>query len=232
LDLLEQTPPGNVLQAEPLQKNRWSGFQTVDVDRLGGQQGVGARTITVTEEYGDHQMVRSLQGLPTVFPMVQPISQVGEPDSAITGAIILQSKAKTWSEANPDEKFSGMPHFDGETDQVGPLTFGMVLELAIGPEKNRPGRLAVIGNSEFLSNANVMLYGNRDLLLNAIGWLAREEALINIRGRDPLSQPVVLSAQMKDLVGWAAVLGWPLLVGLLAVGLRLRHRRLSAGGRS
>lgn len=201
-----------------------SGNVLIDIERMGGQQGVGARTITTTEEYGDHQMVRSLMGLPTVFPMVQPISQVGEPDSTITGAIILRSKAKTWSESDPNEKFSGKPHFDGESDIVGPLTFGLVLELAIGPDEYRPGRLAVIGNSEFLSNANVMLYGNRDLLLNAIGWLAREEALINIRGRDPLSQPVILSPQTKELIGWGAILGWPLLVGLLAVGLRLRHR--------
>ncbi|MFT5315383.1 MAG: ABC-type uncharacterized transport system involved in gliding motility auxiliary subunit, partial [Candidatus Krumholzibacteriia bacterium] len=206
-----------------------SGNVLIDVERMGDQQGVGARTITTTEEYGDHQMVSSLKGLPTVFPMVQPISQVGEPDSAITGAIILQSKAKTWSEATPNEKFSGKPHFNGDTDQPGPLTFGMILELAIGPDKDRPGRMAVIGNSEFLNNATVMLYGNRDLLLNAVGWLAREEALINIRGRDPLSQPVVLSSQVGELIGWGAVLGWPLLVGLLAVGIRLRHRRKSEG---
>ncbi len=85
--------------------------------------------------------------------------------------------------------------------------------------------MTVIGNSEFLNNATVKLVGNRDLLLNAVGWLAREEALINLRGRDPLSQPVVLSATSKDVIGWGAVLGWPLLVGSLALGLRLRHRR-------
>ncbi|MDX2474829.1 MAG: hypothetical protein QNL91_14105, partial [Candidatus Krumholzibacteria bacterium] len=61
------------------------------------------------------------------------------------------------------------------------------------------------------------------------GWLAREEGLINIRGRDPLSQPVVLSETTKDVIGWGSVLGWPLLVGSLAMGVRLRHRR--ANGR-
>jgi len=202
-----------------------TGDVLVDVERVGAQHGVGARTIVVSEEYGDHQMVSSLMGMTTVFPMVQPLAMVGEPDSAITGAIILQSGLKTWAETDPGTRFSGTPHFDRESDRKGPLPFGMVLELAIGPTASRPGRMTVIGNSEFLNNATVKLVGNRDLLLNVVGWLAREEALINLRGRDPLSQPVVLSATSKDVIGWGAVLGWPLLVGSLALGLRLRHRR-------
>jgi hypothetical protein len=170
-------------------------------------------------------MVRSLQGIATVFPMVQPLAQVGRPDSAITGAIILQSSRKTWAETDPGTRFSGVPKFDRDADRVGPLPFGMVLEVAIGPDKARPGRIAVIGNSEFLNNATVRLVGNSDLLLNAVGWLAREEGLINLRGRDPLSQPVVLSDTSHKVIAWGAILGWPLLVGSLALGLRLRHLR-------
>ena len=63
-----------------------------------------------------------------------------------------------------------------------------------------------------------------------LGWLAREETLIALRGRDPLSQPVVLDDTQKKVLGWGSVLGWPLLVGSLAVGLMLRHRR--TGGAS
>ncbi len=202
-----------------------TGDVLVDVEQVGRRQGVGARTMIVSEEYGDHEIVRSLKGMATVFPLVQTLTMVGEPDSAVTGAILLQSSPKTWAETDPDTRFSGTPHFDRESDQVGPLPFGMVLELAIGPNPERPGRLVVIGNSEFLNNATVKLVGNRDLLLNAVGWLAREEGLINLRGRDPLSQPVVLSQTTKEVLGWGAVLGWPLLIGSLAFGLRLRHRR-------
>ena len=76
-----------------------------------------------------------------------------------------------------------------------------------------------------MSNANILLGGNADLLLNAMGWLAREETLIEVRGRDPLSQPVILSPTEKNVFGWGSVLGWPILVGSLAMGLMLRGRR-------
>lgn len=208
---------------------RWhvgvSGGVLVDFERVGTQRGVGARTITVSEEYGDHAIVRSLKGITTVFPMAQALLQIGAPDSAITGAIILRSGEKTWAENDPATRFSGTPVFDRGADIAGPVPFGMVLELALGRDRQRPGRLVVIGNSEFLNNATVNLVGNRDLLLNAVGWLAREERLINVRGRDPLSQPVVMQTTTKNVIGWGSVLGWPLLVGSLALGLRLRFRR-------
>ena len=101
----------------------------------------------------------------------------------------------------------------------------MAILLEIEPQAGTVGRLAVFGNSEFLNNANLELAGNRDLILNTLGWLSRDETLIEIRGRDPLNQPVVLTPTEKKVFGWGAVLGWPLLAGSLAVGLMLRARR-------
>ena len=106
----------------------------------------------------------------------------------------------------------------------------MVLELHLDQAAARPGRLVVIGNSEFISNANLNLAANRDLLLNALGWLAREEDLVALRGRDPLSQPVVLADDAKLVLGWGATLGWPVLVGSIALGIMLRHRRRGSSG--
>ena len=109
------------------------------------------------------------------------------------------------------------------------MPFGSVLEIQLGAEGTPPGRMVVIGNSEFINNANVNLAGNRDLLLNAIGWLAREEGLIQIRGKDPLSQPVILSQDQKNLLGWGSILGWPIFVGSLALGFMLMQRREKGG---
>jgi hypothetical protein len=212
---------------------RWRVGLTGDVlvaaERAASEYGVGARTVVVGDGYGDHSVSRSLMGVVTVFPLAQPLTTVGEPDSLVAGAIILRTSELTWAERDPETRFSGRARFDSGVDPQGPLDLGMVLEVRPDPAAARPGRMVVIGNSEFLSNANINLGGNRDLLLNALGWLAREETLIELRGKDPLSQPLVLSATAKRVLGWGSVLGWPLVVGGLAVAFVLRHRRGGAG---
>ena len=187
--------------------------------------GMGARTVVVADGYGDHEVARPLQGVATVFPLVQPLSLVGEPDSLVAGAILLQSSELTWAETDPGTLFSGTATFDRGRDVQGPLPFGMVLELRLDPDQGRPGRMVVLGNSEFANNANLNLGGNRDFLLNALGWLSREEDLVGLRGKDPLSQPLILSPTAKSVLGWGSALGWPVLVGSLALGIMLRHSR-------
>jgi ABC-2 type transport system permease protein len=208
---------------------RWrvglTGDVLIAVDRMQSPRGISARTIVVNEGYGDHEVTFSLKGMPTVFPLVQTLEQVGEPDSTVAGAIILQSSDQTWAETDDATRYTEKPSFNIGTDPKGPLPFGMVLELSLGASGTPPGRMVVIGNSEFLTNANLNLAGNRDLLLNSLGWLAREEGLIQIRGRDPLSQPVVLSPEAQTVFGWGAILGWPLFVGSLASVYMLQRRR-------
>ncbi len=206
-----------------------TGDVLVAVERVGSQRGISARTIIVDEGYGDHEVVRSLMGMPTIFPLVQTLTIVGAPDSLTAGAVILMSSDQTWAENDPDTRFMGRPSYNRDVDGKGPLPFGMVLEIQLGAKGTPPGRMVLIGNSEFLNNANVNLAGNRDLVLNAIGWLAREEGLIQIRGKDPLSQPVILSQESKNVLGWGSILGWPLFVGSLALGFMLMKRREKGG---
>jgi ABC-2 type transport system permease protein len=206
-----------------------TGDVLIAVERVGAERGISARTIVVDEGYGDHEVVSSMKGMPTVYPLVQTLAVVGEPDSTVAGAIILQSSDQTWSETDPGTRFMGRPSYNREVDGKGPLTFGIILEISLGAEADPSGRMLVIGNSEFLNNANINLAGNSDLMLNAIGWLAREEGLIEIRGKDPLSQPVILSPDAKNVLGWGSILGWPLFVGSLALGFMLIKRREKGG---
>ncbi len=208
---------------------RWrvglTGAVMVSADRAGEEYGVSARTIVVGDGYGDHIISRPLKGVVTVFPLAQPLAEVGEPDSTVGGAVLLQSSDLTWAETDPATMFSGKPKFDPGHDVRGPLPLAMALELRLDSTGDKVGRMVVVGNSEFVSNANINLGANSDLLLNALGWLAREKTLIQLRGKDPLSQPVVLSTVARRFLGWGAAVGWPLFVGSLALVIMLRHRR-------
>ena len=212
---------------------RWRVLLTGDLiipaQRPSTEFGVQARTVVIGDTYGSHEVSSPLMGVVTVFPLAQAIAATGEPDSVVAGAVILRTDALVWAETDPDQRFSGPTRFDQGQDRVGPLDFGMVLELTLNGTENPRGRMVVVGNSEFLTNANFNLGGNRDLGLNALGWLAREEGLIELRGRDPLSQPLLLSPAARKTLGWGSVLGWPLFVGSMALGVMLRHRRQGGG---
>ena len=145
----------------------------------------------------------------------------------IAGAVLLVSSDLTWAETDPATQFSGRPTFDRGHDVRGPLPLAMALEVSPDSTRTVRGRLIVVGNSEFLSNTNINLGANRDLMLNAVAWLAQEQALIQLRGRDPLNQPVVLGRDGRRLATWGAPVGWPLFVGSLALVIMLRHRRRS-----
>jgi gliding motility-associatede transport system auxiliary component len=99
-----------------------------------------------------------------------------------------------------------------------------------GPDARR-GRLVVVGDADFASDAYLDLLGNRDLALNAVAWLAGEETLAATRPKRipevmrPLS-PLVLTERQAQGIFVAAVLvepGLVLVTGLVLVGLRRRR---------
>lgn len=84
-------------------------------------------------------------------------------------------------------------------------------------------RLAVIGDSDFASNAVVGIQGNRDLFLNTVNWLARQENLISIRAREPEDRRLTLTAGAQRRIFWLSVLVLP--AAILACGVRVWLRR-------
>ncbi len=184
-----------------------------------------SRMVEVIDGYGTHEISRPLLGVRTLFPFAQPLRVMQDKDSEIKGAILLVSSEVSWAETDPGTRFSGKPGFEKGRDPAGPLPLGLVMQTSAVDENSPAGRMVVIGNSEFMNNSMINRDGNRDLMLNILGWLAREESLIELRGRDPLSQPVVLTGNQKNLIQWGAVVLWPLFVISISVGVMIRHRR-------
>ncbi len=190
-------------------------------------QGNISRMTEVVDGYGNHEISHPLQGVRTLFPFAQSLRISDDEGMGIKGALLLLSSALSWAETDPGTRFSGQPGFDKNTDIPGPLPLSLVLQTPSATENSPAGRMVVVGNSEFMNNSMINQDGNRDFMLNILGWLAREEGLIELRGRDPLSQPVILTENQKNLIQWGAVVLWPLLVVSLTVGIMVRHRRRS-----
>ncbi len=215
----------------PAAVRRWTeGYNVVQNDdvvvapsRGGARAGVDLRTVVVVEGYTDHPAVRPLQAVTTTFPLVQTLRSVQRTMDGVKGSPILFTGPDTWSDSDPDFRYSGFPDFDPDVDRPGPAAFGAALRItpADTTAGRADGRLTVIGSSAFVTNANVGLYGNRDLALNLVGWLAAEEDLLGIRGRRTSFQPLLLDDSTKEWLGWVSVLAWPALVGLAWFGFRI-----------
>lgn len=209
-----------------------SGGVLISADGAGAQFGTGPRSVVITQGYGSHEIAAPLRGAATLFPLSQAIGVAPDSEGRIKGDILMVTSELSWVERDPATMYSGLAKFNRGVDVAGPHPLAVVMEVhpADGDtmKSSVPGRAVIVGNSEFLNNSNLNLGGNRDLMLNMLGWLAREETLIELRGRDPLSQPVILTASQKKAVLWGAPVVWPLFVCSLALGVMLRHRR---GGR-
>ncbi len=208
----------------------------VALNRAGAHAGVGLRTVVVIDSYvEDHPAVRSLVGNATTFPLVQTFGSVGDDPPGIRREKLIETGSDTWSDADPEYRYSGVPRYDPDVDRRGPQLFGAAVRFA--PSGQQPGtaddgRLILIGSSAFVTNTNILQYANRDLALNLMGWLAAEEDLLGIRGRRTSYQPLRLTDGTRKWLGFVAVLGWPGLVGLTWAAWLLAPGLLGTGRRT
>ncbi len=88
------------------------------------------------------------------------------------------------------------------------------------------GRVVLVGNSDFVSDRYVRSTPSGLLFaLNAVDWLAEDEALIAIRSKNRQPPPLAYESEaVRDFVKWGNIVGVPLLLVLLG-SLRLVQRR-------
>ena len=86
-------------------------------------------------------------------------------------------------------------------------------------------RLVVFGDSDFIVNAQVGNVGNKDMLLGATYWLIEQEQLIGI-GPKPI-ESIKLNLTGGQLTGafWLSFAGFPLLFGMLGIGMWWLRRK-------
>ncbi|HUE30279.1 MAG TPA: hypothetical protein VMR79_05355, partial [Verrucomicrobiae bacterium] len=183
------------------------------------------------------------QGNPVTDPSANPIQSGVVLPSARTvdvaaevPGVDAESVARTaptaWAMADPGRARRGEEPSQAHHDTPGSASVVVMAEVG-SPDgaSRRRGRLVVVGDSDFASDAYLDLLGNRDLALNAAAWAAGEESLAGTRTKTvpevirPLS-PLVLTERQARAVFLAGVVVEPgivLLLGSTLVGLRRRR---------
>jgi ABC-type uncharacterized transport system involved in gliding motility auxiliary subunit len=179
---------------------------TVVVD-LSGRTNV-ATVAVAAPPYPTHAITDRFDLL-TVFPLARGLTAETSAGEGRTPQPFLQTSQRSWAEAtlsqleNPDQ----LKPEEANGDLVGPVSIGMAVAVPSKPPAPPEGeaaktdqppppetRVAVIGDSDFVSNAYLGGEGNRDLFMNVLSWLSQQENLISIRPREAADRRLTLTA--------------------------------------
>ena len=183
----------------------------------------GSSTALLIRRFTTHRITQGFTS-PILLPVAQALSFHQTNARQWTFTSLIQSSEESWSETNFSQMTSA---FEEDEDRKGPFSLAAALEFMNGTGSGSPHPSAVIiGNSVFASNAYVRFPGNTDFVLNAIAWLAQEEALISISAKDPTFEPFIPNPTQEHLLLAIQVFSVPMLLLFLGVTIWRRRKRL------
>jgi hypothetical protein len=93
-------------------------------------------------------------------------------------------------------------------------------------EAVKAGRLIVLGDADFATNGFVDYLGNRDLLVNAVNWLAREESLIAARAQQKEAgrEQFFVTETQGRMAFWLAAVAQPAVFFAFGIYAFIRRR--------
>lgn len=186
----------------------------------------------VENSYGAHPITAALSGRRTLWPLARPVfplapleSPAGSVGTGHSGLdwraqILASTSDKGFGETDLPTLRDGSLAFDAAHDVAGPLP----LAVAAQPiDQTKTARIVVIGSTQLAWNDSLVLF-NRDLLLASVKWLADVPLTLTIAPRRPSEIRLALTAEQERRLFVTLVVGLPLLVLLLGIGVRRMRR--------
>ena len=178
--------------------------------RLAGGEGV---TLMVSDTLRSFLVSGTLEA-PPVFSFARPLTvSDAEAENAIS---FLKTSADSYTAPPSDPA--------GRSDRpTGALAVGV----ALVPTSERAGRVIVLGDSDFASNGVIDYLGNKDLLVNSVNWLARDESLLAARAesKEVGREQFFVTETQGALAFWLATVVQPAIFFAAATVVLVRRRR-------
>ena len=195
----------------------------VDASGMGQLLGTDA-SVPVAASYPPHAITENFNVL-TAFPLARSIRPVAGGTDGRIPEILIETGPRSWAEVNLAELATGEVQLNEDAGDIsGPVPIAVTVSQPIADNEVPPNddsdgdatptesRFVVFGDSDFASNGVIGIQGNRDLVLNAINWLAQQENLIAIRPREPEDRRITLTADAQARITWLSLLMLPGLI--------------------
>lgn len=172
-------------------------------------------------------LVTSTLKAPPLFSLAAAVVARDDDEAGRDAETLLKSGPRSWASYDPSIVESGNAAFVAGRDVNGPIPVAVeVVEPAAKGPDGAQTRILAFGDSEFVTNRFLDYLGNKDLLVNAVNWLSREDALIGTRPQQKKpgkNQFFFSQADAEGVFQWA-VLWQPGLFLLVGVVVFVRRR--------
>ncbi len=140
--------------------------------------------IAVENTYGSHAITDSLmsQNLVAFFPTARSLTLETTNQEVKTTALV-KTIDRAWGETDFTALQNNQVSFDASVDMAGPITIAAAAEANSGK-----GRVVVVGDSDFASDAYFDQYGNSDMFINSVDWAAGQESMISLTTKQPIAR--------------------------------------------
>ncbi len=187
----------------------------VIVDRAQGL--AGRPTTPLAAEYADHPITRDL-GDTTLFHTARSV----QPSAESTLSPLVKTSPYSWAERDMDRLLETS---EAEPDPVEDIVGGVIVMVAGELAGETPGRLAVFGDSDFVTNQLIREFRNRDLFVNTVNWLLGDVEAIAIRPPLPRASRLRISQGQFETIRVLGLFVAPEVVALLGVSVWWNRRR-------
>jgi len=202
-------------------------------NRLGGGELLSAVITNLNRQH----LITSSMDSPALFSGTRSVEARSDETLHRTATRLLLTSDRSWATEDSEVMRGAAPRFVAGRDRNGPFSVGVELTQpaqgatdASDGDDERAGKKTVIiayGDSQFVTNRFLDYLGNKDLLLNSLNWLARDDSLLAVRSKAKTPGTnffFVSQADMNKLFQYAVVVQPGLLI-LLAIAM-FAYRRL------
>ncbi len=199
----------------------------IDPDnRLAGGEPFSA----VITDLNPRHLISSTLDSPPLFSLTAALSTRRDEESGRVVVKFLKTGPRSWASFDHSVVQGSSASFVAGRDVNGPLAVWVEVSQRVAEDvpgrKDARTRIIVYGDSDFANNRFLDYLGNRDLLVNTVNWLAREDHLLAARPqrKEGGKNQFFISQSEGESVFWTAVIVQPGFFLLIALALLLWRR--------